>query len=213
MTEPVISIGPDADKFRDPVTGAVLDASDLGQTISTFTAHRSPLGLVFDRAGALAAPYIGHGFMLSFTPGDPNGTNVAGPFFDASQDLVDLELTRLGDTNYQARVTTIVSGFSTPVDSEIITNQIYVLEYGANGGLWEITFPPALVLSMPARLADGSFQFMVSGAVSGQSYQPQFSSDLTNWSGLTNITAGSSSLVFTDTTPGTGARFYRVKRL
>jgi len=36
-------------------------------------------------------PFQNHGFMASFTPGDPNGNSVAGPFFDASQDLVDLQ--------------------------------------------------------------------------------------------------------------------------
>jgi len=42
FTDPVISIGPHADSFRNPVTGEVEDASDLGLTISTFTAYRSP---------------------------------------------------------------------------------------------------------------------------------------------------------------------------
>src|SRR5439155_19488193 len=103
FAEPVINLGPDADSYRDPTDGSIKDASSLGQTLSTFTAHRSPLGLVFDTAGAMAAPFQFHGFMLSWTQGDPNGTNVDGPFRDASEDLVDLELTKLGNTNYQAR--------------------------------------------------------------------------------------------------------------
>jgi len=60
----------------------------------------------------MAAPFQYHGFMLSWTEGDPNGTNVPGPFKDASQDMVDLDLTRLGGTNYQARVTRVVAGFA-----------------------------------------------------------------------------------------------------
>jgi hypothetical protein len=53
FAEPVINLGPDADSYRDPVDGSIKDASNLGQTLSTFTAHRSPLGLVFDRVGAM----------------------------------------------------------------------------------------------------------------------------------------------------------------
>jgi hypothetical protein len=142
LAEPVINVGPDADKFRDPATGAIKDASALGLTLSTFTAHRSPLGLVFDTVGAMALPFRNHGFMLSYTTGDSNGTSVAGPFFDASQDLVELECTKLGTTNYQAAVTTRVGGFASPIDAEIIGNRIYAIEYGGQQGIWEIRFPP-----------------------------------------------------------------------
>jgi hypothetical protein len=114
LMEPVINVGPDADKFRDPATGQIRDASDMGLTLSTFTAHRAPLGLVFDTLGAMDLPFRNHGFMLSFTPGDPNGTSLPDLFFDTSQDLVDLELTRLGNTNYQARVTKLVGGLPHP---------------------------------------------------------------------------------------------------
>ena len=38
-----------------------------------------------------------------------SGDSVAGPFNDASQDLLDLHLTRLGQTNYQASVRRIVT--------------------------------------------------------------------------------------------------------
>ncbi len=93
FTEPVINLGPDACSYRDPSNGALKVASLLGQTVSTFTPHRSPLGLVFDEASAIAPPFRQHGFMLSWTKGDPNGNSVAGPFLDAGQDLVDLSLT------------------------------------------------------------------------------------------------------------------------
>jgi len=65
FAEPVINLGPDADSFHDPADGSIKDASNLGQTVSTFTAHRSPLGLVFDTAAAMAPPFQLHGFMLS----------------------------------------------------------------------------------------------------------------------------------------------------
>lgn len=211
LFEPVINVGPDADKFRDPANGQIKDASDLGLTLSTFTAHRSPLGLVFDAVGAMDLPFRNHGFMLSFTPGDPIGTSVAGPFFDASQDLVDLQLTRLGNTNYQARVTKLVGGFSTPIDAEIIGNRIYVLEYSGNQGIWEITFPAnrvSVTLTNPV-LRSGAFEFTITRAIPGLQYQVQASTNLTNWSTLTNLLATRNAFAFTNTT-SVPRRFYRV---
>lgn len=141
LTEPIINFGPDADSFRDPQDGKVKDASELGRTLSTFTAHRSPLGLVFDRQGAMSSQFQGDGFMLSWTSGDPSGEKVPGPFKDPSQDLLHLDFTKIGNTNYQLRAKRIVRGFSNPIDAEIIGNKIYVLEYGASQGIWEITMP------------------------------------------------------------------------
>jgi hypothetical protein len=142
FTEPVMNLGPDADSFRDPETGAVLDASALGITVGTFTAHRSPLGLVFDRELALGDGLEGDGFILSWTRGDPIGTPSQGPFADASEDLLHLELTKTGDA-YRVRSTRIVSGFDHPIDAEIAGNRLYVLEYGGNGAVWEVTLPAA----------------------------------------------------------------------
>jgi hypothetical protein len=213
LTEPIINIGPDADKFRDPVDGSIKDASNFGLTLSTFTAHRSPLGLVFDTAAAMDIPFRNRGFMLSLTPGDPNGTSVAGPFFDASQDLVGLELTKLGNTNYQARVTQLVAGFATPIDAEIIGNRIYVIEYSGNQGLWEITFPAArgaVTLSAPA-FQNNSFRFTVNGLIVGLNYQVQASTDLVNWTVARDFVATNSQFEFTEpAVTGTSYRFYRV---
>ena len=151
FTDPVINLGPDADAYRDPVDGRIKDASDEGVRFGTFTAHRSPLGLVFDRDHALAEPFRGDGFTLSWTPGDPNGDSVNGPFNDPSEDLLHLDLTKVGD-QYEARVTRLVGGFSNPIDAEIIGHRLYVIEWGGKRGLWEIVLPPAEF--PPARLAD-----------------------------------------------------------
>jgi hypothetical protein len=211
LAEPVINAGPDADKFRDPATGQIKDASDLGLKLNTFTAHRSPLGLVFDRVGAMDLPFRNHGFMLSFTPGDPNGNSVAGPFFDASQDLVDLQLTSLGGTNYQARVTKLVDGFTTPIDAEIIGNRIYVLEYSGNQAVWEITFPRtrSSLVATNSVFRSGAFRFTVTQVIPGLEYQVQVSSNLVSWASLTNFIATKNSFEFTNTT-SMPRRFYRV---
>lgn len=215
--EPVINIGPDADSYRDPSDGSIKDASSLGQTINTFTAHRSPLGLVFDIAGAMAPPYQQHGFMLSWNPGDPTGNSVAGPFMDASQDLVDLDLAGLG-TNYQARVTRIVGGFSNPIDATIISNKIYVIEYSGNQGIWEITFPGAatapasIVISQPTLVPGGPFSFFFN-TVPGQMYQILTSTNLSDWSLGAVIQATNSSSQFVEPNPANFQNhFYKVQR-
>ena len=144
FTEPVINLGPDADAYRDPADGLLKDASEEGVRFGTLTAHRSPLGLVFDADHALSEPFQGDGFVLSWTEGDPDGDDVAGPFNDPSEDLLHLDLTKVGD-NYEAHVTRIVGGFSNPIDAEIIGNRIYVIEWSGGRGLWEITLPQATI--------------------------------------------------------------------
>ena len=144
FTEPVINLGPDADAYRDPADGQIKDASEEGMRFGTFTAHRSPLGLVFDADNALAEPFQGDGFVLSWTEGDPDGDDVAGPFNDPSEDLLHLDLAKVGD-NYEAYVSRIVGGFSNPIDAEIIDNRIYVIEWSGERGLWEIVLPQASI--------------------------------------------------------------------
>jgi hypothetical protein len=141
LTGSISNLGPDADSFRDATNGSIKDTSSLGQVLKTFTAHRSPLGLVFDTQGRLSSEFNRDGFMLSFTKGDANGNSVFGPFKDPSQDLLHLKFNKVGSTLYQVRVKRIVQGFANPIDAEIIGNKIYVLEYGDTQGLWEVTLP------------------------------------------------------------------------
>jgi hypothetical protein len=141
LVEPIANLGPDADSYRDPVDGQVKDASDVGQALRTFTAHRAPLGLVFDTAGAMGGDFRGAAFVLGYQGGDPGGETAAGPFKDPGQDLLHLRLARDPDGTYTARTTRIVAGFSNPIDAEIAGNSIYVLEYSGTGGLFEIMLP------------------------------------------------------------------------
>jgi hypothetical protein len=214
MFDPVVNLGPDADSYRDPTDGSLHIATQTGSTVSTFTAHRSPLGLVFDVTGAMALPFQGHGFMLSWTPGDPTGNSIAGPFLDPSQDMVDLNLTRLGNTNYQARITRIVGGFTNPIDAAIISNKVYVIEYGDNQGVWEITFPPAIppiLLSNPAWLPGSEFGLTLSTAA-GASYQIDTSTDLSNWIFTATLVATNGEMQFIDSkATNSPQRFYRAR--
>lgn len=154
FTDPMLNLGPDADKFRDPVTGEVKDGSDLGVPVGTFTAHRSPLGLVFDKDMVLNDDLRGDAFCLSWTKGDAHADTIDGPFFDASQDLLHLELIKT-DTSYMVRSTKLVEGFDYPVDAVLTHDTMYVLETGGQRALWEITLPvtTSVAENDPARVA------------------------------------------------------------
>lgn len=140
FTDPLLNLGPDADKFRDPVNGEIKDGSDRGVPVGTFTAHRSPLGLVFDTDMALSADLRGDAFCLSWTKGDANSDTLDGPFFDASQDLLHLELLKT-DTSYMVKSTKIVDGFNYPVAAVLTRDTLYVLESGGEHALWQIILP------------------------------------------------------------------------
>jgi Glucose / Sorbosone dehydrogenase len=139
FTDPILNYGPDADSFRAS-NGRIHDASETGVSIGTFSAHRSPLGLVFDKDLMLREDFQGDGFVLGWTPGSGDSDEGTGPFFDVSQDLLHLDLQKDGDT-YTARVTRIAEGFNLPIDTELLGHHLYVLEYGAKHTLWELTLP------------------------------------------------------------------------
>ena len=210
FTDPVINMGPDADSIRDPETGGVLNASAVGRTISTFTAHRCPLGLSFDHLGAFGSKFRGNAFAVSWTQGQPSGNTGSGPFNDASQDLLHLKLIFAG-TNYQVQATQIASGFNQPVDTEIVGNKLYVLENGGSEGLWEISFPaaPLPLLTDASWSADQFFEVTLRGA-SQSNYVLEASPNLFDWVFLTNYTGGITPVIFRE--PASQVlRFYRAR--
>ncbi len=141
FTDPVINLGPDSDRFRNPSDGSIQDASDLGVTHSTFTPHLSPLGLVFDTEGALIEEFNGDGFLLGWTD---TGSNLFNPFGDPGESLFHLDLTKIpGEDRYEATITRLVTGFKNPIDAVMIGNKIYVLEFdfGSSAKIQEVTLP------------------------------------------------------------------------
>ena len=147
FTEPVRNYGIAADFYRDSITGQVKNAHDEGTYITSFTAHRTPLGLVFDRDSLLSVPFRGDGFVLSFMPGgDSTGYSPLSPwgspcpFVDPSRELVQMKLTYNSSIdNYTMTTSNIVTGFYLPVDADLNGNIMYVIENG--GDIWKITFP------------------------------------------------------------------------
>lgn len=136
MRDPVINLGPDAAQYRGD-DGKQYDSAAEGKPMYGFTPHRSPLGLVFATGETLPADLRGDGetlsaFLLSW--GAAGGT-----LSDKGQDLLHLRLTKRGD-NYEAVTNQIVRDFTNPIDAVLIENRLYVLEYGQDGAIWELTF-------------------------------------------------------------------------
>lgn len=159
FVEPILNYGPDGVNYKDENTGEVFNAAEQDTAISSFTGHRSSLGLVFDSDSVLMGDYTGDGFLLAFTGGND-------PFFllqymdDAGEDLLHLELTEADDT-FEMNSHIVASGFRNPIDAEIIGNKIYVLEFrnswlnnSAETQLWEITFPQNSTSIEDRQLAD-----------------------------------------------------------
>ncbi|HZQ10739.1 MAG TPA: PQQ-dependent sugar dehydrogenase [Anaerolineae bacterium] len=136
FTDPIASVGPDAAIYRAD-DGSEHNAAAEGKLEYTFTPHRSPLGLVFATDAKMPADLSGDtktlsAFILSFGA-------ALDSLSDKGQDLLHLTLTKKGDT-YQAVTTQIARGFKNPVDAVMIENRLYVLEFGGDGALWELTF-------------------------------------------------------------------------
>lgn len=211
MTEPIQNLGPDADKFRDPLDGVIKDASDLGLPLATFSAHRSPLGIVFDETRVMAAPYQGDAFVMGYMDGDENGAAYAGPFMDASEDLLHLHMTKVGD-QYETTVTKVVTGFNNPIDAEVIGNRIYVISYGTPFAIYELTFPeaPSVALGMPTPTPLGFVIPMT--AQTQRVHALQVSTDLVQWITLWTPTLPVGTTYFLDgaAARGNGTRYYRL---
>lgn len=136
----VQNVGPDANEYRGH-SGKILDGDVTGVTVSTFTAHSSPLALFFDTKRILAKDLKGDGFVMRYSHGATSP--MMAPFTNQGEDLLHLELTydKTSD-NYFVKTTRIVEGFKEPTDAVMIGNEVYVITYGGKGGdLWKITLP------------------------------------------------------------------------
>lgn len=144
FVEGLINIGPDADRKRESNSN-IYDASDNGLEIRTFTSHRSPLGLVFDKTSSLGGNYTDDGFVLGWTGSDHS--DLLSRLSDQGKDMFHLTLIPDDEEKFKVSVTRIASGFKNHIDAEIVDNKIYVMEYtGAwinNGdvGIHELLFP------------------------------------------------------------------------
>ena len=147
LTKPCLNYGPDGDRFRDSTNGMIMDASDLAIGMYSFTAHRSPLGLVFDKDSILDSEFRGNGFITCYTRGDSllaGASSLMSPFGDPGEDILHLEMVKdsTGDS-YSFHSTRIAMGFNHPVDMVLDSNMLYLVEVGYSGTpkLWSIQLP------------------------------------------------------------------------
>ncbi len=136
----VQNLGPDANEYRGH-SGKILDGDQTGVTVSTFTAHCSPLGLFFDTKKILSKDFKGDGFVIRYSLGARS--SMMRPFTNQGSDLLHLHLTYdIATDNYFVKTTRIAEGFTEPTDAVMIGNNVYVIEYGGKGGnIWKITLP------------------------------------------------------------------------
>ena len=135
FVDPIRNVGPAAVQYRTS-DGVAHDAANEGTSIASFTPHRSPLGLVFaDQAFPVSWQASGtnlNAFILSWGA-------AGGSLTDRGQDMLALELTPAG-SSYRMTARQLVRGLRNPIDAASIDNRVYVLEFGDNVALWEITF-------------------------------------------------------------------------
>ncbi|MEO5569819.1 MAG: T9SS type A sorting domain-containing protein [Bacteroidia bacterium] len=147
LTMPCKNLGPDASFLRNSITGVTYNAAAIGDTIYSFTPHRSPLGLTFDRDSILGSDLRGNGFVLSYTRGDStlnNASPLLVPFNDKSEDLLMLKMEKdTADDTYLFHAYKIAEGFLEPVDAVLLDTNMYIIEFGFSGteSLWRINFP------------------------------------------------------------------------
>ena len=136
----VQNLGPDANEYRGH-TGKIQDGDQTGVTISTFTAHCCPLGLVFDTKKILSNGLKADGFVLRWSLGA--SSSLMKPFTNQGCDLLHLHMTYDSATdNFFVKTTRVVEGFQSPVDAIMIGNNIYIIEYGGKGGnIWKLIMP------------------------------------------------------------------------
>lgn len=132
--EPIVNQGPDANWVRNPDNGQMYQG-----VVSTFTSHRSPLGLVFDNDSSMAAPYRGRGFMFAYSyTGDPFSGYL--PSEDGAGDMCLLEMNfDKGSGRYHLNTTRLITGLGNVTDAAIYENTIYFAEL--QGAIYQVTMP------------------------------------------------------------------------
>ena len=147
FTMPIRSFDPDADKFRDTTTGQIEDVSDLGKSLTTFTPHSSPDGIVFDRDSILAGDLKGGAFVVRINAG-----GLLAALGNSGDDLLHISLKK-ANGEYTAHVYQLVKNFNSPLGIDLVGNKLYVLETGlfyANNSpkLYEVTLPEDTVTAV-----------------------------------------------------------------
>src|SRR6185436_18107918 len=189
LTLPCKNFGPDAAFVRDSASGSTYNAATISKPVYSFTAHRSPLGITFDRDSILGNDFRGKCFVLSYTRGDAtlNDSSVLMvPFNDTGEDLLMLDMTKDStNANYSFHAYKIAKGFNRPVDAVFLNTSMYVIEcdFGGNPSMWRIDFPACATNSVINQTSCGSY------TLNGQNYTASgsYTQTLVNANGCDSI--------------------------
>lgn len=145
FTSGIKNLGPDANEYRNPKTGEVEDADTTGITLTTFTPHSSPVGLVFDN-NFMRQTQLQYAYVLRHSASDIPGSLLA-PFTHEGGDLLRLQFYyNKKINNYEIKTRRIVGGFKSPSDCVFRGRELFIVEFNdlAPGNLWKLTLPESL---------------------------------------------------------------------
>ncbi len=134
FTDPIINFGPDANRFKKDRDSDAAPAGPEG--LPGLTGHRSPLGIAFDRTGALCGEYYKQGFVVSY------GAVVADALGDAGGDVLLTTLTKAGGA-YTMKAKQIAKGMKAPIDSVLVGNRLFVIGNGESAQIYVLVLPTA----------------------------------------------------------------------
>ena len=122
----------DANFFRKDRDSEPMKAGDAG--LAGITGHRSPLGIAFDKTGALCGEYYKAGFLFSY------GAVVADALGDAGGDLLLLSLTKANGA-YTMKAKQIAKGMKFPMDAVLVGNRLFVIGNGDAAQVFVFVLP------------------------------------------------------------------------
>lgn len=135
FTDPILNRGP-AGAWYKADDGSNKNAGKEEKPLAGITPHRSPLGLSFAFDPSFPADLRGTNDdpTLLFVSWGAAGSDIPDKGFD----LLMMRMHKTVD-NYEARTIQVAKDFKNPIDTVLVKNKLYVLEFG-NGAIWEITF-------------------------------------------------------------------------
>lgn len=134
FVDPIQNLGPDANFLVASATAAAPTKADATAGLMGITAHRSPLGLAFDTAGASCGDYYKQGFVLSFGPIQ------GGSIGDDGEDLLLLTLKKAGG-KYTMNSKQLAKGIKGAIDSVLVGNRLFTIGYGNAGSVFVFALP------------------------------------------------------------------------
>jgi hypothetical protein len=134
FVDPIKNLGPDANFLVASATAAAPTKADAATGLMGISAHRSPLGIAFDTAGASCGDYYKQGFVLSYGPIQ------GGSIGDDGEDLLLLTLKKT-DGKYTMSSKQLAKGIKGAIDSVLVENRLFTIGYGNAASVFVFVLP------------------------------------------------------------------------